>query len=371
MQKKEWNKFVLVAIFVFSLCSMHTNYGVVAYMPVELRDCLSNIYEINGKDKSSYLDELYSIIKQNRIIVSDQVIRRVVVEALDILRNNDNFNHNWRDGAAVYLQNYLDALNNKSILCSLQGEGQASISIPNALLARSLEIDSMSKDIMYLSGQLTNVQSIALCGNDFINADFSHFMPTHSTDMQCARASLIFNADMMSSSGSSSPNIVFGTGMNTPVVTAWAMPSNVVRQVATRAPMTPPVTLQFSIPTDFQKNESVSLKVHFLVEKQGFPTGKARIQIDALYVGNNDQFELTDTTHTDRSESFTVREPNNDDEFRHVYVSVPLQKSHIEKDKFAMISISRIMPHGMEYAGDIYLVAAEFKYSEKEDECRK
>jgi hypothetical protein len=226
----------------------------------------------------------------------------------------------------------------------------------------------MSKDIMYLSGQLTNIQNIELCGNDFISSDFSHLLPTHSTDAQCSRASLLFNADMMSSTGSSSPNVVFGTGMNTPVVTAWIMPSTVARKAATRAPMTPPVTLQFSIPTDFQRNKSVSLKVHFLVEKQGFPTGNARIQIDALYVGDKDQFELTDTTHTDRSESFTVKEPNNNDEFRHVYVSIPLKKSHIKKNKFAMISISRITPNGTEYAGDIYLVAAEFKYTEKEEE---
>ena len=365
MHKKIYNKSIFTAATLcFTLLSHHMSYAVIAYMPVVLRECLTTIYEVNGRDKHSNLEDLCAIIKENRVIVSDQMIRRVIDEALDILQHNRDFDNNWRDGAATYLKNYGDALNNKSVLCSLQDKDHAAINISSALLARSLEIDSMSKEIIYLSSQLANVQSIELCGNEPINDDFSHFMPTSSNNPNMVRASLVFNADMMSSPGFTSPNVVFGTGMNTPVVTAWAMPSITPRTMATRAPVTTPVTLQFSIPTDFKEDKSVSLKVHFLVEKQGFATGKARIQINALYSGDNDQFYLSDTTHIDQSKDFTVKEPDNVGEFRHVYVSIPLQKSHIKENKFAMITVSRVQPNGTEYAGDIYFVAAEFKYTQ-------
>src|SRR5438477_9762421 len=189
MQKNIYNKYIFAAMVCFSLLSYHMSYAAIAYMPVVLRECLATIYEINGREKVSHLEELCATIKKNRVIVSDQVIRPVIYEALDILQHNSNFSDNWRDGAIIYLKNYLDVLNSKSILCSVQGEDQTSINISSALLARCLEIDSTSKEIMYLSSQLTNVQSIELCGNDPINSDFSYFAPTDSINVNQARAS--------------------------------------------------------------------------------------------------------------------------------------------------------------------------------------
>ena len=369
MQKNILNKFIFAVGLASSLLSHQVSYGVVAYMPVVLRECLTNIYEINGRSKGSDLEELCAMIQANRVLASDQMVRKVLLQALDILQNNANFDNAWRDGAAIYLQNYLDTLNTKSILCSLQGSNDALITIPSALVARSLEIDATSKEILYLSGQLAQVQNIELCGNESINSDFSQLIPAHVVNVNQARASLIFNADMLSSPNSTTPDVVFGTGVSTPVITAWAMPpAGVVRKMPTRALITTPVTLQFSIPTNFKRDKSVSLKLHFLVDQQGFAAGKARIQVDALYTGDNDQFSLSDTTHVDYSKDFTVKEPTNGNEFRHIYISIPLEKSHIKKNKFAMLTLGRIEPNGTEYAGEIYLVAAEFKYTEKEDE---
>lgn len=366
MQKNILNQFIFAAGLSFSMLSHHASYGVVAYMPIVLRECLANIYEVNGRNNSSDLKELCAMIQENRVLASDRMVRNVLYQALDILENNANFDDKWRDGAITYLQNYLKTLDTKSILCSLQGSNEALITIPSALLARCLEIDATSKEIIYLSSQLAQVQNIELCGNANLDSDFSHLMPAHSVNTHQARASLIFNADMFSSSTSTTPNVVFGTGMNTPVITAWAMSPAGSRQMPVRAPMVTPVTLQFSIPTDFKKDKPVSLKLHFLVDQQGFATGKARIQVDALYTGENDQFSLSDTTHTNHSKDFTVKEPTGSNEFRHIYVSIPLDKSHIKKNKFAVLTIGRIQPIGTEYAGDIYLAAAEFKYTEKE-----
>lgn len=367
MQKKGSNKFIFATAFIFTLFFNQYSYSVAAYIPQVLRECFASISQVAGKTTSDNFQELCGMIAENRVLTSDSLARSVAHEALEILENDDCFENKWRQEAHAYLHNYLDGLNNKSILCSLHGDRNALTTMPAALLTRSLQADAMSKDILYLSSQLTSMQNIEICGNVDINSDFSGLMPTYSTDEKLVRASLLFNANMLSNPDSSSPNAVFGTGVSSPVVTAWTMSSTPLRHMTTRAPLTTPVTIQFSIPTDFKRDEPVSLKVHFLVEKQGFEKGKARIQVDALYTGNNDQFDLSDTTHTDRSKDFTVKEPSNDNEFRHVYVSVPLKESHIKKNKFAMLTISRIQPHETEYAGDIFLVAAEFKYTNKED----
>jgi len=81
-----------------------------------------------------------------------------------------------------------------------------------------------------------------------------------------------------------------------------------------------------------------------------------------MYVNNNQELSEA-VTHTTNSESFHIEEPSNSDGLLHLFIDVPIEKSDIEKRDFALISLSRIEPDETEYAGNIYLVAAAFKYT--------
>lgn len=172
--------------------------------------------------------------------------------------------------------------------------------------------------------------------------------------------SLIFNANMLTSGSVSSPNIIFSNGVNSPSISAWSMaPSTMVQR---------PVNVQFSVPTDLKTSKPISLELHFLIRKQDFMQGNARIKVNALYVHNDGGFpalHMMNFNHTNNSDSFMIVEPNQSDEFVHVFIDVPLAKSDLDNSDFAILSLTRIAPQGMQYMGDIYLVAVAFRYGEK------
>lgn len=179
--------------------------------------------------------------------------------------------------------------------------------------------------------------------------------PTKLTD-----PSLIFNATMLTSGSMSSPNIVFGTGIGSPVIDAWSMHSSIVLQL--------PINMQFSIPSDFKTEKPVSVELHFLVRKQSLENGNARIRINALYAHNESEFFVSNEmtfTHTNDSDDFEIVEPTESNELRHIFIDVPLEKSEIDRSDLALISFTRIEPEDTEYMGDIYLVAAVFRYTQK------
>jgi len=357
MQKKRLNKFIFATAAFSSLLSIHTSYSVIAYMPVPLRECLANISEVSGKRKNGNFQELCAMIKENRILASDKLVRQALGEALDILKNNANFDRKWQDKATTYLENYLDNLDtSRSLVCSLKSDSDVSIKIPHNLFARAVDADSASKEMMYLSSELTHINNIELCGNTQINADFTNLFSSSKSvkPTNLESPSLIFNANMLTNSGSSFPNVIFGTGVSNPFINAWAMPSSLSAQS--------PINMQFSIPGNLQTEKAMSIEMHFLITKQNFADGDARIRIHGMYVNNNQELSEA-VTHTTNSESFHIEEPSNSDGLLHLFIDVPIEKSDIEKRDFALISLSRIEPGETEYAGNIYLVAAAFKYT--------
>lgn len=357
MQKKGLNKFIFAGALVSLLSFYEVSASVAAYIPNTLRECFIGIHEITAKRSGGNFQELYTIIMENRVLASSALVRSAVYEALDALEGNANWEDKWRCAASAYLQEYLNSLDNRSILCRLQGSDAVLTTLPNALIARSLKTDSTSMDMIRLSSELTFVHNIELCGDTDINLT----VPTRAKSIKPTKLtspSLIFNPNMLTSVVSSSPNVVFGTGASDPVINAWSMsPSTSIQS---------PINMQFSIPGDLKTEKAISIEMHFLVKKQSLADGNARIQINALYVNNNTEFSMPDSitfTHTTDSNDFAIVEPSNVDGLMHVFINVDIEKSVVEKRDFALISLTRILPDGTEYAGDIYLVAAAFKYT--------
>ena len=362
MRKKKYNQFLFAVMLVFSLLFSHVSYAVVAYMPVELRECLSSIEEVNGRGANNSLQELCAMIRENRVVASDRLVCNGLNEALIILSKNDAFDNKWKEAAKNYLKNYRDNLDRRSILCSLKGDSNALTIIPNALLARTLPEDSKGRDIIYLSSQLADIQNIELCGLASLNAGFPQSMSTVSKNVVPTNAnvpSIMFNANMLTNNVSPFPNVVFGTGVSSPVINAWAMPHSSVAQA--------PVNMQFAIPGELRPQKAASLEIHFVIKREAFANGYARVRINSLYVDNmvpfsipSDSSEFTDSIY---SENFFIAEPTSNDELLHIFIDVPLENSNIQRRNFALISLSRISTTGTEYPGNIYVVATAFKYT--------
>lgn len=192
-------------------------------------------------------------------------------------------------------------------------------------------------------------------GFDFSEDVVRRPKPTKLTD-----PNLIFNANMLTSGSVSSPNIIFANGVNAPIMNAWSMPTSTMSQR--------PVNMQFSIPSDLKTEKPISVELHFLIRRQSMANGNARIQVNSLYVHNIATFPAPSSlnyTHTNNSDDFAIIEPSQSDEFTHIFIDVPLDKSEIDRSDFALISFTRIAPEDEEYMGDIYLVAAVFRYTQK------
>lgn len=366
MEKKQWNNFLFAILVVSSLVSYQAHCTSAAYMPVVLRECLANVYELEGTAKNSDFEQLYRMIKENRVLASEKMVESAVLQALTALKNNDRFDAQWKKEAVACLEKYIDTLDTRSILCSLKGDNGSLERIPHALLARSLQADVASRDMMYLASQLTDIQNIELCGN----VDFSHLPALHAKSIKPTLPtdpSIMFNANTLTSMNSSNPaavsipNVVFGTGVTSPVINAWMMPMSELVQT--------PVNIQFSVPSDLREKQAISLELHFLVTKQGFANGNISIRIKSLFADNVTQFSMPESMIfndiIDSSDLFIV-EPALSNGLLHAYIDVPLQNSSLKKRDFAFMSLSRVDALGVEYEGNVYLVSAAFKYTRQQ-----
>jgi predicted RNA binding protein with dsRBD fold (UPF0201 family) len=356
------------------LLSFHVlSYGVIAYIPQRLRECVNVVHEVAEKsDNTKALEELYSIITENRMLACDNTMRKAVQEILTILDNNKNiFRHKGQvEAARGYLKKYLNSLDVISVMLSVQGDTACRTSWPTSLVARSLNEYAIATDMMRLSSELTFMRNVPLCGN--IDIDFASpysliasvqargsksIKPNHSTD-----PGVPFNANMMNNSVLTTPSMIFGTGVASPSINAWAMsPSASVQS---------PINMQFAIPADLRTEKAVSLQLHFLVKTNSVPNGNARIRVNAEYMHNNAEFDISDPVptfmHTTDSHDFLITEPSSANNVVHVYVVIPLEKSGILNRDFASLSLTRIAPtSGTEYSEDIYLAAAVFQYTPK------
>jgi hypothetical protein len=294
----------------------------------------------------SNLAELHAMVAENRVLTSDVMMRKGLQEAFQVL-NSQRGSKNKQDLEAIksYMQEYNDNLNNESLLCAMQGaEAQQ---WPISVVARNVD-NAADMDIMCLSSMLNVGHNMQLCGN-------------FAAQTRLLDSNIFFNANAMNNPFFNAPNVIFGTGVAGAVISAWNMAPSVMEQT--------PITMQISIPAALLVEKAESLDLHFLVAKQGGSHHKARVAVDVKYMAQYGEFNIFDAhpTYTYHSEShdFDVYEPIAADDVRHVCVSVPLQKTSINKCNFIIISVTRATPaigELLEYDQSLYLASAVLRY---------
>ena len=347
-------------IYSILLCSPTICYGTIAYIPQTLKHCMAIVDSIIPMNYTQSMQDLYSIISENRIVSSETIMRQAIQNTLAQLKKDKNSfkDSNQRTEIKKYLKGYLRSLRHKHVLLVPYSDTAQAMSWPSSSLMRSLKNSTNSFDIIQLSNELKSSKNITLCGD--INDRNKIQTTDKKRDKNPADPDVIFNANMMTNILSTTPTIVFGTGVASPIINAWIMTPSTITQY--------PVNIEFGIPSDLQKKKPISLELHFLVKQQPSPTGKARIQVNAKYMHQSSTFDILSATpsftHTDFSDDFTVSEPSSTDTVKHISVKIPLKNSSIKHGDLAFLSLTRVAPEsGTEYNNDIYLAAATFHYT--------
>jgi hypothetical protein len=365
LMNKRFNKYSLILGVVASL-SLQQVSAHVSYIPHDLKQCVHAAARVAGRGKAINLQELDAMINEGRIIVSESTMRKALNEALDILENNSSAAY---QNVVAYLEEYLEGLNNRSIVLSLQGDNEFLSLLPVGMIAGALNTHVQGVDMMRISTEVAARQNLDVSGAADVTAGdalqgLALLAEAADANMWNTKASIAFNANMMSNVVSATPNMIFGTGVASPSINAWIMAPSVASAQS-------PINIQFTIPADYKRDKPVSLELHFLISNQGEATADARIQVKAEYLKEGDSFNINASNpsfdQTIKSDNFRINEPNSVNSVKYVMVTIPLDKDVIAKHKFALYSLSRIAPnHGRdEYMGDIFLAAATFKYVAK------
>lgn len=349
--QKRMVRFSTIAVLTLLLSLPKSTHAVVAYMPHALRDCINVVYEMTQHTNKSYnnFQELHAMIAENRIMASNALVARGLQEALHIIKNDKDVVRNKK--AAESIENSLKesfvGLGNKFELLALHGNDNQRVAFSVSQVANAISETVGDVDMMCLSSMLNFDNNIALCGNIHQQRLFDNH--------------IFFNASAMTNVLYATPNMIFGTGVTSPVINAWSLaPSTMIQS---------PINMQISVPGALLIERAEELDLHFLVKKQGMKHGKARIAVNVKYMGQYDDFNIFGPVPTfsyeEQSNNFDIFEPLEGHEVRHVCVTVPLQKTSIKKCNFIVISVTRIDPsHGVEYKEDIYLASAVLHYTQ-------
>ncbi|HEX4069362.1 MAG TPA: hypothetical protein VHX42_04660 [Candidatus Babeliales bacterium] len=329
---------------IISLCLPISLYGTVAYMPQALKECVSAVYDINGQiNNAQNLEELYGMMRENRVLASDDIVRAAIKEAYGILGAS-----NVRDSKAIksYLQNYANSLDNTSLLLAMQGDKSQQVSWSASLVTQSLKDSLITRDMIYLSNELAGAHNISLCGN----VELDQFVPSFVREQY---------SDSNGRYPSNLPAIMFGTGVASPVVNAWRMaPSDAMQS---------PVTMRFSIPGHLHPKKTVILELHFFSKQHAAPNGTARLRVEGMYMGLDADGDrvLSESLFSVDSNDFLVTEQlGTTNSLRHICVQVKLEKAMMKGFNTAFLSLMRVAPRtGAEYAEDLYLAASVLRYA--------
>jgi len=347
-----------IVVLVIALFAHANSYAVITYIPQSLRHCITAVYELARQtDKIPHLTELYSMVKENRIIASENLMRKGLEEAFVLLKRNKKVRSNkYGKSIKKYLKEYWNSLDDSCVLLAINGSDNQRISLPTSLVAKSLSRGGSDIDLMCLSSVvMDNISLSGYSGHDIVDSVTRAIKPNKLTD-----PGIIFNANMMTSISNGTPNVTFGTGVSGSIINAWAMPaSNMIQS---------PINIQFPVPGDLKAKKAITLELHFLITQQSSSYGKARVRIQAEYIDQLEDFDLFDVTpnfsNTTDSDNFSITEPSSSNNVKHIVVTVPLENSDINKTDLALLSLTRIAPTSdSEYDSDIYLAAAIFRYS--------
>jgi hypothetical protein len=343
-----------IALAVVLLSFHIKSFGIAAYIPQTLRECISAIYEKSESQLHKQgLEELHAAVKENRMLVSDAVVRRGIKEALEVIQASSN--RSDQEEMVEYLEQYLKNLQDKAILLSMEGNATQMRSWSVGLIERCMRDQQDACDLLRLSNELSD--NLIFCGSEI-----NEFSLDSRVMNDVKRGDMSFGPNNMTSSQSLTPNMILGsTGINSAVIDGWAL-----------APDGPqfPVSMQFIIPDDFEKHKPVSLELGFIIPNNGLPNAYANFLVQAKYAHPKHSFNINDVhwTHTNSSGNVKIIEASNPDNVKYMFINIPLTRNHIKREYFALISVSRTMPTDgkTDYAGDLALVSAVFKYTSNE-----
>jgi len=343
-------------IYVILLLLPTEAFSAIAYISQPLKDCVHTIHRsISTNNYTDAMNELYDIINENRILSSDALMYRALEDTLALLKQNKGkISEEQRKNIKKYIKKYIKSLRSKQMLLTIKSSAQTK-TWPAAFLDHALEKSSPANaDIIYLNNERIASENMVICGD--LQKRSSMFDPVITRKTSSA----IFNANDMTNMQSTTPTIVFGTGVASPIINAWIMTPSDTTQY--------PMNIEFAVPKDLQKGKTVTLELHFLIQQNSTTTGNARVQINAKYMHQDSTFDILDTTphftSTHMSDDFTVSEPSSATSVKHITVSITISSSSIKPDDLAYLSITRVAPSsGTEYDNDIYLAAAAFQYT--------
>ncbi len=355
MQEKIVSRFSKIVIPAILLSLHMQSFGVVAYMSQTLRECIAVVYERAGSNcRKQALEELYEAIRENRMLAPDTIVSQGIAEAIEVINSSNRSNQRE---IIQYLEQYLNNLNDRGVLLALNGDMSRVRSWPLGLIERSMMLDQREAcDLLRLSNELSC--NLIFCGSEengvSLDASVMKNIKRAFTD-----PSINFRPNGMTNSQSLTPTIILGgTGVNSPVINGWALTPNDLQF---------PVNVQFVIPDDFASHQPVSLELGFLIPNNGLVNGYANFLVQAKYLDSKHSFNPNDVswTHANTSGNIKITEASNSDNVKYMLINIPLSKSHIKPGYFAMLSVSRTSPTGgkSEYAGDLSLVSAVFKYT--------
>jgi hypothetical protein len=117
------NDFLKVAVLSIVAFVPQKSYTLPAYIPQELRECVWVAYDImDNTQRRRALESLYETIKENRMFTSDTVVVKGIEEILEAISHIEG-----NEAVTRYLEDYLNNINNRSLLLSLYARRKKSI----------------------------------------------------------------------------------------------------------------------------------------------------------------------------------------------------------------------------------------------------
>ena len=353
------SKVILPTLVMFSHVSIA---AIAAYIPQALRSCISVVHELSdAHSHNQKLGELYSIIRENRIVSSDAVVYNGVTEALKVLRLSHNklSNKRHKKDMISYLETYLKNANDRAVLLAISGSSSQAATWTMGTVQQAMVEQKEAFELLLLSNELFgNLTLSGMPSTDSVELNSRLFANLFSSSQ--ANAGVNFTpADMTNAQGLTSPVIIGTTGVGSALITGWPLAAATDAQY--------PITIQFEVPADIQAQNKAALEIGILVPKNGFAPGGARFQVKSKYISSHNSFDVNNIawSHTNFSADEKIHEPAAEGSVRYLHVKIPLSIAHVKPGQLALLNISRVLGECAceDYAGDLYVVSAAFKYT--------
>jgi hypothetical protein len=258
-----------------------------------------------------------------------------------------------------YLESYLNNADDKSVLLAISGSSSQAATWTIGTVQQAMVEQKEAFDFLLLSNELFgNLTLSGMSSTDSVELNSRFFANLFSSSQVSAEVNFT-PADMTSSQGLTVPVMIGTTGVGSALITGWPLAAATDAQY--------PVTLQFEVPADIHVKHKAALEIGILVPKNGFAPGRARFQVKSKYISSDNSFDVNNIawSHTNFSADEKIHEPAAEGSVRYLNVKIPLSTAHVKSGQLALLNISRVLGECAceDYAGDVYVVSAAFKYT--------